>query len=152
MTEDYRLLVTGTRRLHEAGRKLVRERLAVHLELAKKAGQRLVVVQGECISGADQEARAWGWLMKRAGEPVEVESHHPTKHPTQDFGKWPECGPRRNKYMVGLGAVACEAFIDSCNSPRCRQPGIHPSHGASGCADLAEAAKIPTVRSDLWKT
>lgn len=152
MTEDYRLLVTGTRRLHEAGRKLVRERLLVHLELAKLAGRRLVVVQGECPSGADQEARAWGWLMERAGEPVTVEGHHPTNHHTQDFGKWPECGPRRNGYMVGLGADACEAFIDACTSIRCRRPGIHPSHGASGCADLAEEAKIPTVRWDLWKT
>lgn len=152
MTEDYRLLITGTRQLDQAGRKLVIERLVEHLEVARSTGRRLVVVQGCCPSGADKEAREWGWMMQRAGEPVAVEGHHPTKHPTEDFGWWPECGPRRNRYMVGLGADACEAFIDTCKTINCRRPGIHASHGASGCADLAEAAKIPTVRWDLWKT
>jgi hypothetical protein len=48
--------------------------------------------------------------------------------------------------MVSLGADRCLAFIGPCTSPRCRKAGPHPSHGASGCADLAEAAGIPVRR------
>lgn len=43
-------------------------------------------------------------------------------------------GPLRNARMVGLGADVCFAFI------------LNRSRGASGCADLAEAAGIRTVR------
>lgn len=151
MTEDYRLLVTGTRELHLAGRKLLRDRLDFHLGHAKAWQKRLVVVQGECPGGADRDARAWAWEQQLEGEPVDLERHPATDHPTQDFGGWPGCGPRRNRYMTSLGAAHCEAFIDVCTSIRCRRPGVHGSHGASGCADLAEAAKIPTTRWELWK-
>lgn len=152
METDYRLLITGSRRLHAAGRQLLLDRLAAHLGVARIQEQCLVVVQGDCPSGADRDARAWGWMMKRGGYPVEVESHPAKSHPTQDFGDWPYCGPKRNKYMVGLGADHCEAFIDACTSIRCRRLDVHGSHGASGCAELAEAAKIPTTKWDLWKT
>ncbi|MFB6934553.1 hypothetical protein [Streptomyces chartreusis] len=77
---------------------------------------------------------------------LEIEQHPAQRHPTEDFGPWPGAGPRRNAHMVSLGADACLAFIGPCTSPRCRRPGPHPSHGASGCADLAEQAGIPTRR------
>jgi hypothetical protein len=48
--------------------------------------------------------------------------------------------------MVRLGADACLAFIGRCTRPKCRYRLPHPSHGASGCAQLAEQADIPTRR------
>jgi hypothetical protein len=48
--------------------------------------------------------------------------------------------------MVNLGADAALAFIGPCTSTRCRRTEPHPSHGASGCAALAEKASIPTRR------
>jgi hypothetical protein len=48
--------------------------------------------------------------------------------------------------MVSLGADLCLAFIGDCTSPRCDIEGEHPSHGATGCASLAEAAGIPVRR------
>lgn len=151
MTDDFRLLVTGTRSLSAAGRVLLRDRMDMYLNHAKSLQKRLVVVQGDCPSGADRDARAWAWEQQIEGGPVVSEGHPAKGHPTQNFGDWPEAGPRRNRYMVGLGADQCEAFIDACVSTWCRRPGVHPSHGASGCADLAEAAKIPTIRWELWK-
>jgi hypothetical protein len=48
--------------------------------------------------------------------------------------------------MVNLGADIALAFIGPCIKPRCPRPQPHGSHGASGCADLAEATGIPTRR------
>jgi hypothetical protein len=46
--------------------------------------------------------------------------------------------------MVSLGANRCLAFISSCNQPRCKTPGPHPSHGAVNTARKAKAAGIDT--------
>jgi len=66
-------------------------------------------------------------------------------------------GPRRNQGMVDEIAriaargtfTACLAFIGPCVSAYCRRPKPHDSHGASGCADMAEVAGIWTVRLHL---
>jgi hypothetical protein len=151
VTETYRLLVTGTRHMDRAGVRLLRERLNVRLKIAMARGVQLLVVQGDCVSGVDRETRAWVDEMRYRGFPVDREDHPATNHPTQDFGDWPGCGPRRNRYMVSLGADECLAIIGLCEAIRCRRPDPHGSHGASGCADLAEAAGIRTERHDLWR-
>jgi SLOG family YspA-like protein len=93
------------------------------------------VVHGHCPTGADaiadHVARSWGCEVER--------------HPA-DWSKGRKAGPARNAAMVALGADLCLAFIGPCTSPRCNRPEPHDSHGATGCADLAEAAGIPTRR------
>lgn len=55
-------------------------------------------------------------------------------------------GPIRNKRMVATGPDLCGAFICLCRNPCCPDREPHGSHGASGCADLADAAGIPVRR------
>jgi len=55
-------------------------------------------------------------------------------------------GPRRNRAMVQAGPDLCLAFIGPCTRTACAHLQPHGSHGASGCADLAQAAGIPTWR------
>jgi hypothetical protein len=63
--------------------------------------------------------------------------HHglvPERHDA-DWGKYRRAaGPIRNAEMVQAGADICVAFIKDA------------SRGATGCADLAEAAGIKTIR------
>lgn len=153
MNEDHRLLITGSRRIRNGGRVKLIDRLDAHLEFAAEHDRRLVLVHGDChLGGADKEADSWGRSMKLRGYAVEVEPHPAQHHPTQNFGPWPGAGPKRNTYVVGLGADACVALIYACDSIYCRRPSPHGSHGATDCADKAEAAGIPTDRMDLWKT
>lgn len=113
---------------------MLRARVAIYAQPSK-----VVVVHGACSTGADAIASAWVREQRRPW--LVTEERHPAQdHPTRDFGPWPGAGPRRNAYMVGLGGETCLASIGPCTSPRCRRPQRHPSHGASGCADLAEAA------------
>lgn len=106
------------------------------------AGRALVVVHG-AARGADAMADQWA---RKNSATVE-------RHRAEQFGPWPQCGPIRNRHMVNLGADICLAFIGPCTSSRCRRPGPHPSHGASGCADLAEQAGIPVRRyTDIRET
>jgi hypothetical protein len=143
-----RVLVTASRDLksHEP----LWSTLDNHMSLALAEERQLIIVQGGA-SGGDEIARNWGHAMRRAGLDVVVETHPAKNHPTEDFGDWPECGPRRNRFMVGLGATECVAMIGPCTSSRCRRTYPHGSHGASGCADMATAAGIPVDRWDLWK-
>lgn len=64
--------------------------------------------------------------------------------------KWEEFGRRagmvRNQWMVDKGADLCIAFIAQCDQQGCDKPQPHGSHGATGCADLAEQAGIETWR------
>lgn len=152
MIDSWRLLVTGSRRISPEGKRILREHLCTHLDLAVGLGRQLVVVQGQCESGGvDLEAARWGYEMRDAGQPVEVEGHPARNHPAQDFGPWPGCGPRRNRYMVSLGAHHCLALVYACISATCRRPEIHPSHGTVDCVRQAKAAGIPTTELDLWK-
>jgi hypothetical protein len=151
MTGTYRLLVTGTRHMDAAGTRLLREQLTLRLDRAVAEEKQLVVVQGECVSGVDRDARLWVTEMRHAGWPVITEGHPAKGHPTQDFGDWPQCGPKRNKYMASLGADECLALIGPCTSIRCKRIYVHASHGASNCADRAEEFGIPTQREELWQ-
>jgi hypothetical protein len=140
----YRVLVTGSRDWTD--RRVVEDTLTAAGALAVALGQRLVVVHGACPTGADRIADGWARWHQNRGTAIDIEQHPAQGHPTEDFGPWPAAGPRRNAFMVGLGADACFAFIGPCTSPRCRRTEPHPSHGASGCADLAEQAGIPVRR------
>ncbi|WP_329114529.1 SLOG family protein [Streptomyces sp. NBC_01353] len=140
----YRVLVTGSRDWADAG--LVWSALNNVRDEAYAASRQLIVVHGACPSGADADAAHWAEIGSQFVTWIQVEAHPAKGHPTQDFGPWPGAGPRRNQYMVSLGADVALAFIGPCTSPRCRRPGPHLSHGASGCADLAEKAGIPVRR------
>lgn len=131
--KPYRVLVTGSRDWTDEP--TIWKALAETVR-ALPYEQDLVIVHGMCPTGADQMADEWG-----RGFGAAIETHR-----AEDFGPWPRCGPLRNRHMVSLGADRCLAFIGPCTSPRCRRTDPHPSHGASGCADLAEQAGIPTRR------
>lgn len=137
--KSYRILITGSRDWND--RDAVESTLTTAGALAIALGQRLTVVHGDCRTGADRIADAWAEWHRNRGKPIDLE-----RHPARDFGPWPAAGPLRNAHMVNLGADACFAFIGPCTSPRCRRIDPHPSHGASGCADLAEQAGIPVRR------
>lgn len=139
MTAPFRILVTGSRDWSDI--ELVRDAL-VH---AAYQHFPLTVVHGACPTGADAIASWWVRQFSRNLDVTE-EKHPAQRHPQRDFGSWPAAGPRRNAFMVGLGADLCLAFIGPCASRRCSRPRPHPSHGASGCADLAERAGIPVKR------
>ncbi|WP_432112820.1 SLOG family protein [Streptomyces sp. S1] len=136
----FRVLVTGSR--DWTNTVTVHAALGYYLLTLWQSERRTItVVHGHCRDGADALADAWA----RANG-VTVERHPVRGHPTQNFGPWPGAGPRRNAFMVGLGADVCVAFLMPCSSSRCRRTDPHPSHGAAGTAKLAEAAGIPTWR------
>ncbi|CAM5391929.1 hypothetical protein STENM36S_06338 [Streptomyces tendae] len=143
--KPYRVLVTGSR--DWVTPETVWAALNDVRTEALLAGRPLVVVHGACPTGADLHAAQWADIAGQFSRQVTAEDHPAQGHPTQDFGPWPAAGPRRNAYMVNLGADVALAFIGPCTSPRCRKPRPHPSHGASNCADLAESAGIPVRRS-----
>jgi hypothetical protein len=143
----YRIIVTGSRDAHDPRP----VDIALHQRLAQlDPGRRLVIVHGACqdrrgrLCGVDAFADAWARRGQRAGYPIDIE-----QHPAEAHGPWPACGPRRNQHMINLGADETLAFIGPCTSSRCHRPRPHPSHGASGCADMAERAGIPTTRWTL---
>jgi hypothetical protein len=133
----YRVIVTGSRDWRDED--LIRHQLT-RLWLCQE--RPLVVVHGACPKGADWMASDWVANMLEA----ELGAVSEEPHRADDFGPWPACGPIRNRHMVSLGADCCRAFIGPCTKAACRKPRPHGSHGASGCADLAEAAGIPVRR------
>lgn len=139
----YRILVTGSRDWEDVG--VIRRALEEAVAIVPRY-QPITVVHGNCPGGADRHADHIARWMRGKGMAIDVEQHPAKGHPTQDFGRWPGAGPRRNAYMVSLGADMALAFIGPCNSPRCFRVEPHPSHGATGCARLAEQAGIPTRR------
>lgn len=98
---------------------------------------KLKVVHGACPTGADHWVDQWAVSNCNLG----LSEPHPA-----DWSLGRSAGPKRNAEMVALGADLCLAFIGPCTSPRCSIEEPHDSHGASGCADLAERAGIPTRR------
>lgn len=132
----YRVLVTGSRDWDDV------TTIGAAIEQAViDAGTRpVLVVHGDCPSGADRHADHYARWMRGKGVNIDVEPH------AADWlihGR--AAGPRRNAAMVRLGADICLAFIGPCTKPSCRRPRPHGSHGATDCADRAEAAGI-TVR------
>jgi len=134
-----RALVTGSRTW--------RDTEAIHTALDTLANSAaatgysgLTVVHGGA-KGADTTAGLWVLDRKRRGWKVHAEVH---------LAEWRKygnaAGMRRNRHMVRLGADLCLAFLAECESSRCSRPRPHYTHGATDCADLAEASDIHTVR------
>lgn len=125
---DFRILLTGSRRWTETAPLYAGLRRAVQ----EARNCRPVLVHGGCPSGVDHLADEWA---RHHGVVREV-------HRAEDFGWWPACGPLRNSHMVHLGADVALALIGPCTSPRCTRQGVHGSHGATHCAELARASGI----------
>ncbi|HET6917255.1 MAG TPA: DUF2493 domain-containing protein [Acidimicrobiales bacterium] len=129
-----RILVTGSRDWADEPTVWHAIDDAIHDLGADHNGQ-VAIVHGACPTGADAIA-----------DRIAIEGDcRPERHPA-NWSRGRKAGPERNAHMVSLGADICLAFIGDCTSPRCNIEGKHPSHGASGCADLAERAGIPTRR------
>lgn len=126
-----RILVTGSRDWSDE--QAVRD--ALRGAASGIASQDVTVVHGHCPTGADAHADMAARIF----------GMHVERHPA-DWSQGRKAGPERNAAMVALGADLCLAFIGDCTSPRCSRTDRHPSHGATGCADLAERAGIPTRR------
>lgn len=132
-----RILVTGSRDWADPD--------AVAAATAEAAAgwppQTVTVVHGGCPTGADAHADA---AARAAG-------HQPEDHPA-DWSTGRSAGPRRNAAMVATGIDVCLAFIGPCRRAHCtrRAEGPHPSHGASGCADLAQRAGVPVRHFGPW--
>jgi len=116
--------------------------MAVYEALAWAAegvrGGDVVLVSGGA-RGADRfaevyaEAMDWGVEVHRAD--------------WDQFGR--AAGVRRNAEMVALGADVCVALLMPCTVPGCPRSQPHDSHGASDCAERAEAAGIEVRRFRL---
>lgn len=121
----YRILVTGSRNWQDIGvvRRALNEVLAV-----RPHDQPIVVVHGDCPTGADIMAKTWA-LTADDYERVTEEPHPAAWHL---HGR--KAGPIRNQNMVSKGADVCLAFIKD------------GSRGASHTARLAEEAGIETRR------
>jgi hypothetical protein len=137
-----RILVTGSREW--TAETVIRE--ALRETWAALGGPKdAVLVHGGCPIGADAIAdRIW------RGQAFTVEVH------PADWSHGPAGGPLRNREMVDAGANVCLAFIAACTKAGCPDTEVHGSHGATGCADLAEEAGIPVWRvydgvpADRW--
>lgn len=130
MAEPFRLLITGSRTWEDEE--------AVRFEIAGMTMLHpgLIVVHGACPNGADA-------MAAKACRDIGVRQE---PHPAD----WRQHGKRagfiRNAEMVKLGAGACVCFVMPCANPRCTRPRPHDSHGASDCAERAEASGIPVMR------
>jgi len=142
VTRDFRLLVTGSRDWDRPG--TLRLALASVWYDVRPFYDRLVVVHGACPTGADRLAKAWADSHEDGTRVID------DPHPALWTVHGSAAGPIRNQVMVNKGAQRCLAFIGPCTSKKCRRRTPHPSHGAAGCAKLAEAAKIPTDRYETW--
>jgi hypothetical protein len=130
-----RILLTGSRDWSDSAA-VWNELWAIHAAALEAGEEEITLVHGGCPTGADAiadgYARHLGW---------EVVVYHAD---WVSYGR--RAGPLRNQDMVDRGADLCLAFIGNCSSPRCSIKELHPSHGASGCASMAEAAFIETKR------
>lgn len=133
MNAPYRILITGSRDWADYD--------LIHAALAAACYQHVpaVIVHGACPTGADAMASRWVRTHRVIGLTEEL-------HPAQWRWRGKAAGPRRNAYMVRLGADICLAFIGPCTSRRCRRTDPHGSHGATHTARLAEKAGIPVRR------
>lgn len=123
-----RVLVTGSRTWDRAD--VIEACLDIIAAEAAAVGEtRMVVVHG-CALGADALADRW---VRKGGHPLDVTAE---RHPANYAKHGRQATWIRNREMVRAGADVCLAFIRD------------GSNGASGTADWAEGAEIPTQRID----
>lgn len=147
---SYRILVTGSRDWDNIDAVVS----AINAAIGNTADDEIVVVHGACPRGVDQitaeycEAVAY---IRRSEKRLTIETHPAdwdncaadckpghrvrkkpgdTLHPGKCDDFCPDAGPRRNAYMVSLGADICLAFP---------LPG---SRGTRNCMRLARQAGI----------
>lgn len=98
--------------------------------------ERLTVIHG-AADGADAIADRWvrAWHVDELHVTAE---RHPAK-----WAEGKQAGFDRNQAMVRAGADLWLAFLAPCIKPGCTKPKPHDSHGATDCAERAEAAGIP---------
>lgn len=122
----FRVIVTGSRDWSDE--QLVRDALDRLLDELTVPGacRELVIVHGDCPTGADFFAGRWGFDSAHQG--VEVEAH-----PAGWNAHGKAAGPLRNAHMVSLGADLCLAF----------PLPLGPSRGTRDCMKKADAAGIP---------
>lgn len=131
MNAPYRVLVTGSRDWHDIA--AVRAALADVLA-SLPPEQPLVVVHGDCQTGADVMAKAWALTTFTDACTDDWERVTQEAHPAAWHLHGRQAGPIRNASMVKRGAAVCLAFIRD------------GSRGASHTARLAEEAGIPVKR------
>ncbi|MFJ3084661.1 SLOG family protein [Streptomyces halstedii] len=127
----YRVLITGSRDWQDT--RVVRRALDDILT-ARPRHQPLVVVHGDCPTGADIIAKTWALTTFTPACTDYYERVTEEPHPAAWHLHGRKAGPIRNQNMVNKGANICLAFIRN------------GSRGATGCAALAEAAGIPVRR------
>lgn len=130
----YRVIVTGSRDWPSTA--LIHDAL-MSAWLHTESSQDMVVLIGDCPTGADSIAK--GWVRPRIGQGVnflEYRTHW------KEWGL--SAGPRRNARMVEDGADLCLAFLMPCDKTNCPRPKPHYSHGTMNCLGLAREAGIET--------
>ena len=123
----YRVLITGSRTwtdIRTIGH-------AIEQAILDSPRQPLLIINGACPEGADQQADRYARWLQGRGCAIDIERHPANWRPNGVLDR--SAGFRRNAEMVNLGADLCLAFIRDC------------SRGATHTADLAEKAGI-TVR------
>lgn len=115
-----RILVTGSRDWEDQ----FAVTRAIRAEARRVRPEDVMVVHGNCRSGADADAE---FVARIDGFQIE-------RHPAAWAAHGKRAGYIRNQEMVDAGADVCLAFIRNA------------SRGATMCAKLAEDAGIPTLR------
>lgn len=128
--DPFRILVTGSR--DWTNQQWIWEAIALYRKLH---GEDVVVVTGACPprwvhhpNGTSEWVRGADRIAEDAAEYYGLTlERHPAEW--ELYGR--SAGPIRNQMMVNLGADLCLAFIKNA------------SKGATGCAEMAEKARIP---------
>lgn len=129
--KPYRVLVTGSRDWKTIGT----VRGALDEVLASLPDEQpLVVVHGDCVTGADIMAKTWALTTFTPQDTDDYERVTEEAHPAAWHVHGRSAGPIRNQNMVSKGADIALAFIRN------------GSRGASHTARLAEEARIPVRR------
>ena len=123
MADIYRVLVTGSREWDAEG--ALRQALSAAVA-AGNPDARVVIVHGDCPTGADAMAATWAKDYGFSAEP----------HPADWTGYGKAAGFIRNAEMVSLGADLCLAFYKQGAGNK----------GTNHCASRAEDAGIPVRR------
>lgn len=118
--KTFRLLITGSRDWNS--REVIEKSILDTAEWTKYNDVELIVVHGDCPTGADALAQA---ICEDHGIKTE-------RHPADWNEHGRAAGPIRNQEMVDLGAHECLAFPH------------HGSRGTYDCLRRAESADIPT--------
>lgn len=156
---EYRVLVTGSSDWRDA--KAIWVRLDAFLFFCRVTSRRLVVVHGDCATGADRIAARWcARAIKTHGARWVRAEAHPADwdgpcrpgckpgHRRRRNGTLycPAAGNYRNGEMTRLGAARCLAFARPCRRRGCtRWAQPHCSHGTFDCITQARRAGIPVT-------